>query len=181
MPGQNWIPQADSLTKMDVAVLTPFLVVGCYTDINYRRIPNYITFGLIVAGLAINAVAGPGLLFSASGILTGLILFMLPFLFCGMGAGDVKLMMGVGAVVGGQTSLYIGMLSSGIAAAYAMVLFAKNGKLKELFNFTKSQALYILAKTQVQDYTRETVEGKTIPYAVPILISTAAVLLWGWL
>lgn len=164
---------------MEVAVLTPFLVAGCYTDINYRRIPNYITFGLMVTGLAINTLAGPGLLFSASGILAGLILFMLPFLFCGMGAGDVKLMMGVGAVLGWQNALFIGILSSVFAAAFALVVYTKKGALKDLFELTKIQAYYILAKTQLQDYNRETVEGTTIPYAVPILLSTAIVLYGG--
>lgn len=166
---------------MIIAVLTVFLLLSCYSDISRRLIPNYLTFGLMITGLAYNTWAGPGWYFSLLGIGTGFVLFLLPFLFTGMGAGDVKLMMGVGSVLGFQQTIVIGIISSILAALYALIKFASKGKHKELIHSTIGQASYILTKTHLNDFSRENIEGDTIPFAVLITLSTFSVLLWGWL
>ena len=150
-------------------------------DINYRRIPNYLTFTLMITGLAYNTLGGPGWYFSLCGILTGLVLLLLPYWLCGMGAGDVKLMMGVGSVIGYQYALYIGVMAGVIAALYVTMVFLVKGKLGELLQTSADQAVYLLSKVSIKDYKTEAIgTGKNLPFAVPITISTLTVLLWRW-
>lgn len=73
-----------------------------YTDTRLGLIPNRLTFPTALAGLALHGVTQgwAGLAFSAEGAVLGFGLLLLPFLIGGMGAGDVKLLGGLGAVLG---------------------------------------------------------------------------------
>ena len=77
-------------------------VIVSYTDLKYEKIPNLITLPLIAAGLIFNTVTQGlnGLIISMSGLLLGLLFFILPFLTNQMGGGDLKYGMAIGAVLG---------------------------------------------------------------------------------
>lgn len=175
--------QALLIDAMEIKiVLLLFLLAACYTDINYRRIPNLLTYPLMLTGLAYNTYAGPGWLFSVLGILTGLALLLLPYMLYGMGAGDVKLLMGVGSVLGYQYTMYTGIAAGMLAALYVTALYVKRGKIGELLQFTTGQAMDLLIRMNHKDYALNEVQTKeTIPFAVPILAGTVAVLLGRWL
>jgi prepilin peptidase CpaA len=100
---------------------------GAAIDIRTRRIPNAITFGTAALGLTLAAtgLSGVSLASSLVGLLLGLLL-MLPGHFLGAtGAGDVKLMAAVGAVLGLErivqaflfTAIAGGLLAAGVAIA----------------------------------------------------------------
>ena len=75
---------------------------GALVDLRTRRMPNALSGGLAVAGLALAAsgLSGVSLGSSLAGLAIGLALMMPGHLFGGTGAGDVKLFAGAGAVVG---------------------------------------------------------------------------------
>ncbi|MDP2046668.1 MAG: prepilin peptidase [Deltaproteobacteria bacterium] len=60
-------------------------------DLRTRRIPNYLTLGTAVAGLAYNFMSHglSGLADGFLGLLLGFACLILPYLWGGMGAGDV--------------------------------------------------------------------------------------------
>lgn len=78
------------------------LMISSATDLRHRKIPNLLTFPTIVIALISYSFVGgmEGFLFSLYGLAAGFILFFVPFIMGGMGAGDVKLMCAVGAVIG---------------------------------------------------------------------------------
>src|SRR4030065_1999811 len=71
-------------------------------DLRTRRIPNYLTLGTAVAGLAYNFMSQglPGLVSGILGMLLGFAFLILPYLWGGMGAGDVKALAALGAWLG---------------------------------------------------------------------------------
>jgi prepilin peptidase CpaA len=103
----------DSLTPWTVVLVA--CALGCFTDLRARKLPNLLTLPLWVAGLVYSAiVAGlPGLAgsFMASVLLA--LPFIILFLCAGGGAGDAKMMAGVGAWLG---------LSHGVPALVAVAL-----------------------------------------------------------
>ena len=71
-------------------------------DLRSRRIPNLLTAGMagVGIGLAASGISGLTLAASLFGIVLGLALMMPGHLLGATGAGDVKLMAAVGAIVG---------------------------------------------------------------------------------
>lgn len=78
-------------------------------DLRTRRIPNYLTLGAALAGLAYNLVffGWEGLLDGVLGLLLGFAFLILPYIFGGMGAGDVKALASLGAWLGPTATLYL--------------------------------------------------------------------------
>ncbi len=93
------------------SLILPFLIALwiSWGDLRTRRIPNYLTCGTALTGIAYNfAVSGLGGLETAVlGLLLGIGLLTLPYLLGGMGAGDVKALGALGAWLGPTGTLYL--------------------------------------------------------------------------
>ena len=77
-------------------------LAGAVCDVRGARIPNWLTYGSLLAGFAVRAVWGwAGVKGGLIGLLAGGGIFYLLFLLGGMGGGDVKLMAAVGTWAGG--------------------------------------------------------------------------------
>lgn len=82
-------------------MLVVVLAIAAVSDIRAHRIPNWLTLTGTILGLIGHAWLGgwPGLIGSLEGIgIAGLLL--LPYAVRGLGAGDVKLLAAVGALMG---------------------------------------------------------------------------------
>jgi prepilin peptidase CpaA len=120
-----------------VAVLS----VATYTDLRYRRIPNWLVFPFLFAGFAVSGWlhGWHGIVQSLEGMALGALVLGLFFALGGMGMGDVKLCAAIGAWVGpGQFMLalvVIGMAGGIMAVCWAVCggflgdLFKGTGKL----------------------------------------------------
>jgi prepilin peptidase CpaA len=114
-------------TDPRTGVLIVLLVIGAAYDWRSFRVPNWLTGGGLVFGLAwtiiVPPVQGGGWTWPASGVLLGF-LSMLPFyLMRAMGAGDVKLMAMTGAFLGWYDTLFA-MLFSFVVAGVAAIAYA---------------------------------------------------------
>src|SRR3954471_7823355 len=86
-----------------VMVLLAMLLAAALFDVMYRRIPNWLTVSGVVLGLAMNAIIGApdsGIVFSLVGLMAGFTVYAVLYALRAMGAGDVKLMAAIGALVG---------------------------------------------------------------------------------
>lgn len=104
------------------ALVTAVLVTAVWSDLRSSRIPNWLTFPTMGVALLAHAwLAGvAGALFSLAGLGTGLGLFLLMYVSGGIGAGDVKLMAAVGALVGPYGALLSGLLAMAVGGLYAL-------------------------------------------------------------
>ena len=86
-----------------VMVLLILLLTAAVFDVLYRRIPNWLTVSGVVLGLAMNTVIGApeaGVVFALIGLLVAFGIYAGLYALRAMGAGDVKLMAAVEALVG---------------------------------------------------------------------------------
>jgi prepilin peptidase CpaA len=104
-----------------MVVVGTVLMTAICTDLRSSRIPNWLTFSAMSFGALAHSYMGgfPGALFSFCGLGTGLGLFLLIYMSGNMGAGDVKLMAAVGAMVGPYGALLSGLLAIMVGGAYA--------------------------------------------------------------
>jgi len=104
-------------------VLALVLAIACTTDLRKRRIPNWLTFPTILLGLILNlAFSGfDGLRESAFGTGTALLMLAPLFVLRWMGAGDVKLMMAIGALEGPEFAFYACLWAAVCGAVIALI------------------------------------------------------------
>jgi prepilin peptidase CpaA len=105
-----------------VMALAVVLITAVWNDLRSSRIPNWLTFPAMGFALVGHAWLGgiPEAIFSLSGLGVGLGLFLIPYMSKGIGAGDVKLLAAIGAIVGPYGALLSGLLGILVGGAYAV-------------------------------------------------------------
>jgi prepilin peptidase CpaA len=155
------------------AVVIVIALVACVTDLRAKRIPNVLTFGGALAGIAFHAVTGgfTGVGHSAGGWVVGVLAYILPFVLGGLGAGDVKLIAALGAWLGPVDTLWLA-LYTGIAGGISAVIVAvAHGYLRSAV--TNISVLLIHWRVQgvrpLHEVSLAGSAGPRLAYAVPIL------------
>lgn len=108
---------------MLLTLIIIIILASAISDLIYMRIPNVITIpGMVVAmswyGLSLGVV---GLIFSGLGLVIGVAVFLPFYLMGGMGAGDVKLMGAVGALLGPTDLFYCILFVAVVGGIYALI------------------------------------------------------------
>jgi prepilin peptidase CpaA len=103
------------------AALATGAVLATIIDIRSRRIPNMLTAAMtgVGLGLAITGLSGVSPAASLGGLAVGLMLMMPGYVMGATGAGDVKLMASVGAILGVQlvvTAFLFTAIAGGVLA-----------------------------------------------------------------
>ena len=134
------------------ALLLLLVAASGFFDLKERKIPNKITFTGILIGILFNIITGgwTGLLQSILGMFAGLAIFFLPFVMGGMGAGDVKLMGAIGALMGWEFSLMTALYSALVGGVMVIIHLLYTGELRE----TIKKMLYSLIKLLLQFVSR---------------------------
>ena len=111
-----------------IILLVGSISVSVAWDVRCRKIPNFVTYLTMCLALGYHSFSSgaDGLLFSAGGLALGIGLFIVPYLFGGMGAGDTKLMGAVGAIFGPKGICIASIMVILAGGVYAMILLAMN-------------------------------------------------------
>ncbi len=119
-----------------VAWLVPAVasVVAAVVDVRQFRVPNGLTLPLCASGLFFHTVMSGlgGLERSAGGLVAGGLLLILFFVMGAMGAGDVKLLAGVGAWLGPSNTMSVFLVAAVTAGLYSLGVYALRNRLDEL-------------------------------------------------
>ena len=150
--------------------------LGAVSDVRGKRIPNWLTYSSLGAGLLLRtALQGwHGLAQGGLGGLAGGGVFFLFFLVHGMGAGDVKLMAAVGAWVGVQhialTMVATAIAGAGLAVFY-MLFYRRIGStlqnMGELLHFHLTSGVRPHPEINLQDPA-----AIRVPYGLAIAMGT---------
>jgi prepilin peptidase CpaA len=168
----------------NIWLVTVVLIVAAVIDGFELKVPNWVTFPFIISGWVYSTAAfgWEGLGWSLVGMLIGLALLLPLYAIGGMGAGDVKLLAGVGAWVYGTHTAYAFAVSAIIGAvlAIAMVL-ARRGWQKHSAQFLVilNEILVIRNPEQLSAIAAERKSTMLLlPYGIPIAIGTIAYFVW---
>jgi len=156
-------------------IATATVLSAAINDYRTRLIPNAITFAAMLAGLAMHGLHSGwnGLFFSLSGLAAGGGLLLVFYLLGGMGAGDVKLLAGVGALLGAEKIFAVFVLTVIAGGVMAAGQIAIEHSLKNIFTRIKNFAVVWSANNYFSVDDRINVSSKnTLPYGVAIAIGT---------
>lgn len=170
-----------------VWLVTVLLVVAAVIDGIQLRVPNWLTFPMIVSGWVYSATlagVGPweGLAWSLVGTFVGLALLLPLYAIGGMGAGDVKLLAGVGAWMWPETTCYAFVATALVGGVIALGMVAY----KRSWTKHKNQFWGILNEIATvgdpEKLAQIAAERKPrmflLPYGIPMAIGTIAYFAW---
>ena len=150
--------------------LLAIVSIAMIQDLRARRIRNWLTFGLLAAGLIasflphspvrpLQALGGFGIAFGASFAL---------FAMRGLGAGDVKLLAGIGMWLGPWPTACVLLLTALLGGVLIVAHSLYQRRLIQVFRSTLA-----VAASGAQFRTGAAMPPvKTVPYAVPIWAAT---------
>jgi prepilin peptidase CpaA len=160
------------------------LVVAAVIDGWKLKVPNWITFPFVVSGWVYSGVAfgWEGLLWSLVGTVVGLALLLPAYSIGGMGAGDVKLLAGVGAWMWGMTTLLAFCVSAVVGAVIAIGMVLYSGQWWRHYHQFFGIASEILTVRDPERLAAAAAERKSkmrlLPYGIPIAIGSIAYFCW---
>ncbi len=163
------------------ACVALLVIVTASTDIVSRRIPNPIILAGLVAALLVQGWLHGPLAGSATwlaGALTGFALLLPFYLLRGMAAGDVKLLIMVGAWVGAFMTFHIALATFIIGGIWSLAVAARRRRVGRLF---ANLRCLMMSATQrdVSLAAREQAPLESVgslPYGVAIAAGTLGVL-----
>jgi len=165
-------------------LVTVVLIVAAVIDGFELRVPNLITYPFIVSGWAYSlyAFGWEGLLWSLAATALGMSVLLLFYAIGGMGAGDVKLMAGVGAWISFSNTYYciLGFAIVGALMAIGMILLS--GKWKHHYHQFWVIFHEITVIRDPEKLSEIAAQRKPtmmlLPYGIPIAIATIGYFLW---
>jgi prepilin peptidase CpaA len=158
------------------------LVWAAAVDVRQRRIPNWLTFSLILSGLAQSFTWARTVSPSDAclGFLTGFALTFVMFAIGAMGGGDVKLLAGIGAWLGPWPTLTVFATEAIIGMVFVLAHAAVTGRLAKLLRNSTIIAMNFAAAGEAGAGSLEQAvetgkacssDGRHLPYAVPVLLA----------
>jgi len=152
-----------------------FCGLAVFFDCKEKRIPNWLNFLAIGGGVLLHSWGGfPLLLDSLYGCGLGIGLFFLPFIFGWLGAGDVKLMGALGAILGSaiipRVAFYAVLAGSLLSL---LALLGKRPRFRDFTNVWRDFKLLLLTKGAVLPESvaaRSHKGAHTVPYGVAIVL-----------
>jgi leader peptidase (prepilin peptidase)/N-methyltransferase len=146
MPGDTWLPRALAVYGADLA-LSLALVAAAFIDAEHMYLPDPITIGGAVLGLATSTLRGYSIRESLIGAVVGFVFVWLPFGVVykrlrgrtGMGMGDAKLTMLAGAWFGWAGAAFVLLAGAVQGTIGALAIVAVKGKIEEPDAVTKDR------------------------------------------
>ena len=161
-----------------IKAVSAILILAAWIDGRELKVPNWITFPMILSGLVYSTCVGGagGLGSGLLGMCVGLLTLLPLYAVGGMGAGDVKLMAGIGAWLGWEITLAAFCVSTVVGALMAvlMVLWKRNPT-RHYDNFLLILSEWMVIKNPYE-LSKIAAERKPrmmlLPYGIPICFGT---------
>jgi prepilin peptidase CpaA len=165
------------------AGLIAVVLVGVWTDVRTRRIPNGLTAFALLAALAVRAVFGlAALLDGVLGAGLALVLLLPLFALGGVGGGDAKLLVAVGAFLG-PGGFLVALLATAIAGGVMSLVYAvRRGVILPVLLNTRGLLKYVVTGGRSGERSTLATPGAlSVPYGVAIAAGTLFALWYGTL
>jgi len=173
----NWPMWFVSITLILAAVIDGFEL----------KVPNWLTYPMIISGWVYSGVyfGWEGIGWSLLGTVIGLFLLLPAYAIGGMGAGDVKLLAGVGAWVHGTHVFYAFCLSAVMGAIIAVLMvLVRRAWQKHLSQFWMifGEITTIRDPEQLAQIAAERKSSMLLlPYGIPIALGSIVYFAWSGL
>ena len=166
------------LDQWPVKFVTFMLIWAAWIDGKELKVPNWMTFPMVLSGFIYNGYINgwDGMTFAFYGMVTGLLTLLPLYAVGGMGAGDVKLMAGIGAWLGTVITWYAFVATVIVGAIMAIIMVLWSRSLEKHY----AQGMLILNEwltiknpvklAEIAKDRKPTM--KLLPYGIPICVGS---------
>ena len=161
-------------TGFTIVALSVMLISVVWTDVKTHRISNAMVIMIVLLGLCfqllangVNAVVMQGL----AGMAVGLGVFLPFYIAGGMGAGDVKLMAGIGTILGPFSTLIAGSAALVAGAPLALYCLAQRSRQARKL---EERAAAGMGTNRIAPAMPHAARKERFPYAAAIAVGTIA-------
>ena len=172
----------------EVVWLVSFILIeAAIIDGRSLRVPNWLTYNFLAGGLIFAFWKGGSalLLTSMAGAAVGLLTLLPLYSIGGMGAGDVKLMAGVGAWIGPWLTFWAFVSSALVGAVMAAGMIVYSGELYRHLAMMHTIGREVLTIRNPVVLSERAAERKPtmmlLPYGIPIAVGSIAYFAWAGL
>ncbi len=104
-------------------LFSSLVIAGIY-DFRSSRIPNWLTGSLVLVGFILHTInrGWDGLSGSVLGLAVGIMCLLFFYIKGGMGAGDVKFLGGIGAIIGPEQVVYVFAITTILGGGYSFFM-----------------------------------------------------------
>lgn len=168
------------LGLITTVVFTALVGYAGWIDLRTRRIPNWLTLGILVAALVLKVSGGLGPLASgAIGAALGLALAVVLFGLGAVGGGDGKLLIGVGAFFGYERFVGALLLIAVLGGLLGVLEAVRRGViLPAVLNAGGMIRRWLTLGRSGERRSLESPGAVTVPYGVAI--ATGSIVWWFW-
>lgn len=164
-------------------ILVTALLLAFYYDLRENKIKNFITMPLMAAGLVINGLENgiSGLGGAMEGMAVTVLVLLVFYIINVMGAGDIKLFSGIGALMGVEFTARAFACTVFIAAPYALLWLLKNRLFKDRMGHMFRYFKFLLIYRHLYPYSNPGDHHGKMPFAAAIVPGTllCLALVWG--
>ena len=155
---------------------------AAWCDLQYRRIPNALTLPAVVVALCLHAVMNgwSGFLLALGGMFVASALVLPGYALGFTGAGDVKLLAAVGALLALPGALYAALLSLVLGGVLSVLLSVWRRNLSGLLKNTWGMGRWLVVRSTGAPVQAPPASGKGIPLGVAIAVATLVVVFSPW-
>jgi prepilin peptidase CpaA len=170
-------------------LLAALALVAAVYDVRFRRIPNWLSLSGVLLGIGLNAfLAVDGLHWyegynwrsALGGLGLAFVIYFPLYLLRGMGAGDVKLMAAVGALVGPMNWIGIFVLSNVLGGITAVIIILTRGRFFKTFSNVGYMLLELMhfrpPYMRKEELDLNSPKAATMPHGVAIALGCGAFL-----
>lgn len=180
--GQSW----------PLAVLCSLLIAGAIIDCWKLKVPNWLTFGMMLSGLSLGGWwhGWSGLGASLALLTIGFLLLWPVYAIGGMGAGDVKMQMGFGAWIGALYGLGEGFwivlygfcLAAVVGGILAIAMMIWHGRWHDYQENTRGILTDLAQVANWHHLSERAAQRKPrmllLPYGLPLCLGFLGYLAW---
>jgi prepilin peptidase CpaA len=174
---------AGSISLPVVGCAAAFLVFAVASDVRSHRLPNLLTLPALLAALLLSSRLGAtnSSFEAAAGAALGFALLIGAYAIGGVGAGDVKLVMALGAWIGPEDTLGAVAWASIAGGTFGLALLAFRGELADFGRRWRGTLVagLTLRKLLYEPPARGTAAARGIPFAVVLTLGLAGQWLGG--
>jgi len=174
--------------NVPMSIVAVVALIAAVVDVRLFKVHNRLTVPLAVSGLVFHSLqtGWGGFAFSLFGLVVGFASLIVFYAMGGIGAGDVKLMAGVGAWIGAWLTLDVLLIACIAAGVYSLILMISAGGVRHVMTNlsilvfrVRSMAVHFGAVERVEQVVTDVQHRhrRLVPFAAMVLTGIVAIYL----